>query len=353
MERANKHEKKNGKGGDQTFFRKAEQKYLEKGNDIQDSTYPAHSSSPEEGFQRHFRLFGNSGTSFRPSKEYKLGRSSPVGKAVQMGSMMKIYKDITHGIKSCYNDIEPYFTKISNSSDYSYDPNLWNDLLHYTRNNWDIVKVGFTEIPQQLIFQGKFILFRYALIFMQEMNKNRIDTAPNPPAGQEAMRVYASLGLAVNDIARWLRKRGIRCQSNHPLGGLTLTPPLAGKAGMGWYGRQGVLITPEFGPRQRLAPIYVEHKLFEFTDNVEHKWIEKYCEKCGACARECPAEAIFEEKRPYIYNVLGLETIKKCIDADKCFPYFEANFGCSICIKICPFSEGKAAYDRLKKTIEN
>ena len=51
------------------------------------------------------------------------------------------------------------------------------------------------------------------------------------------MRIYNSLGLAVNDIARWLRnKHDIRCQSNHPLGGLVNTPPFSRKGRVGLAG---------------------------------------------------------------------------------------------------------------------
>ena len=103
------------------------------------------------------------------------------------------------------------------------------------------------------------------------------------------MKIYNTLGLAVNDIARWLRdKHDIRCQSNHPLGGLVNIPPLAGKAGLGWRGHDGMLITPQFGQRQRIAPIFLQDKLFEFTDNNDHTWIEEYCKSCRRCEKVCP-----------------------------------------------------------------
>ena len=35
---------------------------------------------------------------------------------------------------------------------------------------------------------------------------------------------------------------------------------------------------------------------------------------------------------------------------DTCFPYFVANYGCSICIKVCPFN--REPYDELKKKHE-
>jgi epoxyqueuosine reductase QueG len=184
------------------------------------------------------------------------------------------------------------------------------------------------------------------------MEKEKIDKAPGINAGAEVMRVYGTLGLAVNDLARYLRSKGIKSQANHPLGGLVSTPPLAGKAGMGWRGRHGLLITPEFGPRQRIAPIFIEGKVFEYTDNKEHTWIEEWCNSCGKCQRNCPSEAIMSQPEISIKNVSGIGATKTCIDRDKCFPYFNKTVGCSICIKVCPFSKGRKAYNRLKNIVE-
>ena len=193
--------------------------------------------------------------------------------------MFKIMRTIQQGSDQSWKDIQPYFDNLA-PVQFKLNPNLWNELNIFIKKNWNDVEIGFTDLPPQMIFKGKYTLFRYALIAIQEMKKDKIDKAPDFKAGKEVMRVYGSLGLTVNKIARWLRKKGIRCQSNHPLGGLVNTPSLAGKAGMGWQGRSGLLITPKYGPRVRLAPIFIEHKYFDFTDNPNHKWIEDYCEIC-------------------------------------------------------------------------
>ncbi|MHA1249074.1 MAG: hypothetical protein ACTSRP_03690 [Candidatus Helarchaeota archaeon] len=43
---------------------------------------------------------------------------------------------------------------------------LWNELKNYAARKWGITKIGFTKIPERLIFKNKFILYPYALIFM-------------------------------------------------------------------------------------------------------------------------------------------------------------------------------------------
>ncbi len=155
------------------------------------------------------------------------------------------------------------------------------------------------------------------------MKKNEIEKAPEIGAGIETMRVYWHLGKAIHDIAHWLRKKGIKCQDNHPLDGLTLTPPLAAKAGMGWRGKMELLITPEFGPRQRIAPIFIDKPYFNYTDSREHAWIEKYCRSCGSCQKNCPTNAIRDEFVPYLEGIESIGALKSCIDKNKCYPYFQ------------------------------
>ena len=274
----------------------------------------------------------------------------------------KYGRKLMRGRKKIYEDLIPYLADLENYGKYitesktqelfnSYpNKSLWSELQDYAKAKWDIIKIGFTELPQELIFRNKAVLFRYAIVFMQEMKKEKIDKAPEMEAGEETMRIYAELGMAVADIAEWLRGKGIRSQAVHPLGGLVCTPPLAGKAGMGGQGMQGCLITPEFGPRQRLAPIFIEGKIFEYTDNKEHEWIESYCESCKNCQNNCPAEAIYNERVISIENLPGIGAVKTCIDKDKCFPYFSKSLGCSICIKVCPFSGGPKTYQALKNS---
>jgi len=258
-------------------------------------------------------------------------------------------------------DLEPYLQsleqngKILNETKLiSTYPNneLWTQLQEYAWNTWR-VNVGFTELPRQLIFKGKAVLFPYAIVCIQEMSKVKISMAPKIEAGGEAARVYGTLGLAVNDIARWLRfNHKINCQSIHPHGGFVNNPPLASKAGMGWQGRNGLLITPEYGQRQRIAPILIEERLFEFNDNTDHRWIEEYCKLCGKCKKACPTHAIYDEKITIIDNVPGIGSVRTCVDLAKCRPYFNKTLGCSVCVKTCPFSQGAGVYDKLKHVVD-
>jgi len=78
------------------------------------------------------------------------------------------------------------------------------------------------------------------------------------------------------------------------LGGQILYPTMAVSANLGEIGRPGLLISPEFGPRQRLSMIATEATPLP---RVEHKdfGIEEYCKKCAACAKACLGNAILTE----------------------------------------------------------
>ena len=229
---------------------------------------------------------------------------------------------------------------------------IWQAVSDYAWEKWRVT-FGFTEVPAEIIFQDKAVLYKYALIAIQEMDREKINTAPALDAGEEVLAVYNSLGLAVNDIARWLRRNyGIHCQANHPLGGLVNTVPLAVKAGLGWCGCNGLLITPDYGQRQRIAPIFIDAPIFKYTDSDQHRWIEEYCSICHRCQKACPTGAILEEKMMNGEEIKGLGPVITSIDREKCYPYFNETLGCSICVKVCPFSKSNGIYQRLKENTE-
>lgn len=228
---------------------------------------------------------------------------------------------------------------------------LWADLKSYAWEKHRLL-VGFTELPGQYIFAGKVVLFRYALVFIQEMRKEPIELAPRVDAGVEVITVYNSLGQATNDVADWLRKNHkVVCMANHPLGGIVDTTPLAEKAGLGAIGHSGLLITPEFGPRCRISPIFISDKLFEFTDNNKHDWVSAFCATCHRCEKSCPMDAILTEKKVTARYNGNFKDRTETIDRERCFLYFSRTMGCALCIKNCPFSKDPRDYQKRKEKL--
>jgi formate hydrogenlyase subunit 6/NADH:ubiquinone oxidoreductase subunit I len=208
-------------------------------------------------------------------------------------------------------------------------------------------EVGFAPVPQEWVFQDTAIRYTQAIVLVMEMDKDRMALAPSQDTAVMVHETYNQLGQIANRIADWLRERGYAAHAGHPLGGMALYPPMAQAAGLGWRGISGLVITPQFGPRVRLAAVFTEIENLPRYEGAEHAWVLDFCESCKRCIRDCPPDAFYEEP---LHHDNGLVTV---LDTGKCFPYFMAYHGCSICIKVCPFNTGsyeslKAKHGRLK-----
>jgi epoxyqueuosine reductase len=201
--------------------------------------------------------------------------------------------------------------------------------------------VGYTRVPARWIFQNKAILHTNAVVMTMEMDKPRIDTAPSQDGLEAVLEIYRDLGRIANKGAGYLRKRGYSAHAGHPLMGLVLYPPLAQMAGLGWLGANGLIITPEHGPRVRLATIFTSIENLPFSTRNEHQWVKEYCAACQVCVRKCPVEAILPQPQRHESGRITY------VINERCFPYFSDYYGCSVCIAVCPFNH--TPYDTLKQ----
>ncbi|MHA1973109.1 MAG: 4Fe-4S dicluster domain-containing protein [Candidatus Hodarchaeales archaeon] len=217
--------------------------------------------------------------------------------------------------------------------------------LEELAKEWGVGAIGYTKLEPKLIFKKRAVLYENVIVLLLEMDKNKMELAPSKETAKMIMETYDALGIATNKLTKYLRDKGFAAQASHPLGGIVLYPPLAEKAGLGYHGSHGLLITPEFGPQVRLAAIFTNiNNLPVHKIENPHSWIAEFCKKCHRCIRKCPSWAIYDEP---IMNNNGLLTH---IDNTKCFPVFLDYHSCSICIKECTFNE--VSYSRLKKKFD-
>ena len=205
--------------------------------------------------------------------------------------------------------------------------------------------VGYTILPNDLIFKERALLFNHAIVLIMEMNREKILKAPSKETFKMVMETYDKLGTITNKLSSKLQQMGFKSQASHPLGGLVLYPPLAVRAGLGYYGTHGLLITPEFGPRQRISAIFTNIENLPINKENNHLWVSDFCAKCKICVKTCPSNAIYDSP---------LETTpirKTCINREKCLPVFVKENGCSVCIKNCMFTQ--KTYSELYKTHKN
>jgi Pyruvate/2-oxoacid:ferredoxin oxidoreductase delta subunit len=219
------------------------------------------------------------------------------------------------------------------------DANTLEELIEFA-SSVGADDIGFAHIPQEWVFRDTGIRYTQAIVLTMEMDKERMNLAPDMKTAVMVFETYNSLGQVSNKIADWLRERGYAAHAGHPLGGMALYPPMAQAAGLGWRGMNGLVITPAFGPRVRLAAVFTEIENFPEYAGDEHAWVLDLCESCKRCIRDCPPHAFYDQP---IQHKNGLITV---LDNDKCFLFFANNHGCSICIKVCPFHQ--QSYNKIK-----
>lgn len=106
-------------------------------------------------------------------------------------------------------------------------------------------------------------------------------------------------------------------------------------AGLGSFGQNNVLLTPEYGPRVRFTSIFT-------TAEIEGSKIKNkdLCTQCLACVKKCPVNAIREEDDfpPPVDKIKCAQRSKK-LRKDYISP-------CGICIKVCPVGDDRKIFNR-------
>ncbi len=138
------------------------------------------------------------------------------------------------------------------------------------------------------------------------------------------------LTKAAYDLARLSRRQGFKAlpmpaagtpSDQRYLAAVLSFKHSAAAAGLGTIGRHSLLVTPEFGPRVRLACLLTEAEL-----RPTHRVQEKLCDGCDECIAACPARALSvpEGDEPYSINKYA------------CSVFRGAAGPCSECMRVCP-----------------
>jgi len=176
------------------------------------------------------------------------------------------------------------------------------------------------------------------IVLANEMDASLLKTVPSALSGAASGQGYSRDIMAVLSLAAYIRNLGYQAVAS--LNDTAMSIPLAIQAGLGEYGRHGLLITKEFGPRVRLARIFTDLPLA--ADAPISFGVRETCEVCRRCSDSCPPKAIPSGPPQSIPpNVSSLTGVRKwTVDAEKCFGFWASqNTECSICIRVCPYNK--------------
>lgn len=204
--------------------------------------------------------------------------------------------------------------------------------------------VGICRLNRQWLYAEAEVAkkFKNAIVIAIEMDAEGIATSPAIPAAAATGVGYSKMVFILKCLGKFIYNLGyeaIQCGND-----TALSIPLAIDAGLGELGRNGLLITPQYGPRVRLCKIFTDMPLK--PDNPIEFGVSKRCKKCKLCAKHCEAEAISMEDEPKFEvscksNNPGV--LKWHVNAERCYLFWcENGADCSTCIKVCPYNVASA-----------
>jgi epoxyqueuosine reductase QueG len=123
---------------------------------------------------------------------------------------------------------------------------------------------------------------------------------------------YQALPIPASQIVDWKTQKG-HLSHKH----------VARAAGIGWIGRNNLLVNQQFGSRIRLVTVLTDLPL------LPNSHITANCGSCRACLKVCPAGAIGEHQEDFDHH--------RCYEQLRLFTktlHFSHNI-CGVCVKAC------------------
>jgi len=108
------------------------------------------------------------------------------------------------------------------------------------------------------------------------------------------------------------------------------------EAGLGWIGKNSLLITKKWGSYVFIGELIINKKLDYDTPNKK-----SFCGTCSECIKACPTSAIVEPKIVDARKCISYNTIelKDEIPSDIINKIGNTIYGCDICQDVCPWNK--------------
>ena len=125
-----------------------------------------------------------------------------------------------------------------------------------------------------------------------------------------------ALPVAASQLVDWQNQRGHLSHKRVAVG-----------AGLGWLGRNNLLVTPRFGAQVRLVTVLTDLGL------EPDRPLENVCGTCQSCVAACPAKAIGETAAGFRH--LDCFALLKEFQSKR----YVSQYICGLCVRACPGSD--------------
>ena len=168
-----------------------------------------------------------------------------------------------------------------------------------------------------------------------EEDYHALANSPGRLASAAVGNGYSRMAITSSQLSDFIRGLGYRAI---PAGnGVGLSIPIAIDAGLGQLGRMGLLVTPKYGPRVRLAKVITDMPLI--PDTAIDFGVKEFCEACMLCADDCPSESVTKEPQTWegLSGSNNPGSHKWYTRVEGCYDF--NGFSCSNCKRVCPFNK--------------
>jgi len=169
-----------------------------------------------------------------------------------------------------------------------------------------------------------------------------LQTTPSGIYSKHYDTVNGALNSGAYQLVKWLEDKGYRSMTfpetdsyailweQYNAGYTGFVPcfnhmAVAVAAGLGKLGTCGVVLTPQYGPRQRWISVITEAPMSFGKEIKEEICLEKQGNSCRKCIETCPMQAV---------NPSGKTDVRKC------WIHWtnlrDRGLACGVCIKVCP-----------------
>ncbi|MGB9720701.1 MAG: hypothetical protein ACPL28_04370 [bacterium] len=209
--------------------------------------------------------------------------------------------------------------------------NIKDEIREFLKN-YNIKIIGFGTVPEKVEILEIKKKYPRAIVFGYPISEGVLDTIKDSPTliykqhyktvnwllDQTAYHLvrfieekgFSALAIPASQTVDWQNQKG---HISHKV--------LAVESGLGYVGRSGLVINPEYSARVRYISILTD---IEFEPD---KKVNGDCGACRKCIIACPAGAISEQ---------GVD-LKKCLAKLKEFAKMPgiSQYICGVCVKVC------------------